>query len=215
MKPARPTTALKQKKVLRNLGENGGSLRKAIKDAGYSQKYADNPKRLLGTRTWQELMKEMLPDALLATVHRALLVNEATAIKALDLAYKIKGKFKEDEKTQSTEIKAIYIVNPNGDEIPYNKAAEKALCGTQEKKSDEEQLQNTTDNDTKKTATPKFKEVITVTSNGEKINSYKTKFDTPVITGMRIVHEERKKEKEEKTGEEQLRELFNHHFPQG
>ena len=69
MKTTRPTTALKQRKILKNLGENGGSLRKAIKDAGYSQKYANNPKRLICTKTWQELMEEMLPDNILGAVH--------------------------------------------------------------------------------------------------------------------------------------------------
>jgi hypothetical protein len=118
MKITRPTTGLKQKKVLKNLGENGGSLRKAIKDAGYSQKYADNPQRLISTKTWKELTEETLPDNLLVTIHRTLLLNETTAIKALDLAYKIKGRYKEAEKPieEGFSLKQIFIMAQNDDE---------------------------------------------------------------------------------------------------
>jgi hypothetical protein len=139
MKTTRPTTALKQRKVLKNLGENGGNFRKAIKEAGYSQKYANNPQRIINTKTWQEITEEALPDELLAIVHRALLVNEATAIKALDMAYKVKGRYKEAEKPnndvglikqfhmmiqneeENAKITQIVIVNPNEEEIPYPK----------------------------------------------------------------------------------------------
>lgn len=127
MKITRPTTVLKQKKVLQNLRENGGSLRKAIKKAGYSQKYADNPQRLLSTKTWQEMTEELLPDPFLLHIHRNLLENEATAPKALDLAYKVKGKYKEAEKPIEVrnEIKQIIIMSPDNIKPSYKISVDK------------------------------------------------------------------------------------------
>lgn len=109
-KPSRPTTASKQQKILKLLGENGGSFRKAIKAAGYSDKYADNPQRIIGTETWKEITEKMLPDNLLAAIHRALLENSDTALRALDLAYKVKGRYKEAEKPIEQQYTPCQII---------------------------------------------------------------------------------------------------------
>ncbi|MES2416275.1 MAG: hypothetical protein V4504_01080 [Patescibacteria group bacterium] len=128
MKTSRPTTTLKQKKVLKLLGENGGNLRKAIKEAGYSQKYADNPQRLTTTQTWQEITDETFPDALLALVHRKLLENEYTALKALDLAYKLKGRYKEAEKPVLENKQIIVEIMHYGDRNKEKKIIEEEVA---------------------------------------------------------------------------------------
>jgi hypothetical protein len=70
---SRPTTAFKHKRVLDNLAENGGSMRKAIIDAGYSQEVANNPSKITESKTWGELMEAYISDNELATKHKQLL----------------------------------------------------------------------------------------------------------------------------------------------
>lgn len=67
--PVRPTVQLKHKRVLKNLAENGGSLRKAIKDAGYSQETADNPQKITKSKSWKALLDQYLPEEKLLDLH--------------------------------------------------------------------------------------------------------------------------------------------------
>lgn len=144
VKFSRPAVALKQKKVLDNLAENGGSLRQAILKAGYSQEVADNPKKILDSKTFAEVLEASLPDEKLSKAHEELLeqkkieyfvfpkkmedeeikghvesaglrliviresdkgklafysIADAQAkSKALEMAYKLKGKFADESK---------------------------------------------------------------------------------------------------------------------
>lgn len=144
----RPTTAIKHKKVLDNFTENGGSMRKAIKAAGYSQELADNPQKIVESKTFLEVLEEYLPDDVLSKNHKELLEQkrieyfvfpkkmddkeikghvEAAGLrlivvresdkgklafysvpdaqaksKALEMAYKLKGKFGDDERPKPT-----------------------------------------------------------------------------------------------------------------
>lgn len=99
----------KQKKVIKNLVENGGNLKKAIKDAGYADGYAEG-QQITGTKTWKELLDEFLPDEELQKKHKELLEARKAIIfkgipmnltvpdydiqaKALDMGYKLKGSY--------------------------------------------------------------------------------------------------------------------------
>lgn len=148
-KPAKRKPTIRQKRVVKKvveMVENGGSVSvsKAMREAGYSEATASNPKKVTSTKTWQDLMNEYLPDEDLQQHHKQLLnlgriehmvmsssltkdearaliedvhgctvkkmreINgqlhvwflapDATAKKsALELAYKIKGKFAPSE----------------------------------------------------------------------------------------------------------------------
>lgn len=72
---------LRMKKVVKNMVEKGGSLRKNIKDAGYSQKIADNPQQLLKSKSFQQLLDDVMPEYEVANLHKYLL-------KKKDLTYK-------------------------------------------------------------------------------------------------------------------------------
>ena len=91
---------------------------KATVDAGYPASTAKRGK-VQGTKTWQLLLDEYLPDDLLAERHKELLnkreyrkkvdptskketyedigPDTTAAVKALDMAYKLKGQYKEDK----------------------------------------------------------------------------------------------------------------------
>jgi len=74
VKFTRPSVAEKHKRVLTNLVENGGNLGKAIRDTGlYSESVAETPTKILNSKTWNELVEEVMPDSLLSEVHTGLL----------------------------------------------------------------------------------------------------------------------------------------------
>lgn len=61
------------KRVAALMLENGGSVSKAMRDAGYSEAYSKNPQKMKKTKAWNDLMEEYFPDNELAKVHRGLL----------------------------------------------------------------------------------------------------------------------------------------------
>ena len=106
-------TTFKQKKVLEKIMENRGNVSKSMREAGYSQATAKNPKNLTSSKGWKELIEEFLPDEELLESHREFLgkkefvtVKDSTGtsveyldqphpdvLKALDLAYKLKSRY--------------------------------------------------------------------------------------------------------------------------
>lgn len=105
---------LKQKRLAKKLLENNGkSVSRAMREVGYARSTSKNPKFVVESKGWQELMEEFLPDKLLAQKHKDLLTVpkitktykegellieeeelDSNAIKAgLDMGYKLKGKY--------------------------------------------------------------------------------------------------------------------------
>lgn len=71
---SRPTTAIKHKKVLAKLVENGGNMSKAIRDTGlYSSVIANDPQKILNSKTWNEVVEDQLSDGELMQKHKQLL----------------------------------------------------------------------------------------------------------------------------------------------
>lgn len=73
-----PTSTFKKRLVLEkvlDIGKNGGdvSIGKAMREVGYSAKYANNPQKLTATKEWKDLVAEYMPDSLLAQTHKDLL----------------------------------------------------------------------------------------------------------------------------------------------
>lgn len=60
--------SIRQKLVAEKMVANGGSMKKAMKEAGYSDAYAKNPQKLVETDTWDQLLDKVLSDDKLATV---------------------------------------------------------------------------------------------------------------------------------------------------
>ncbi|MFA6525379.1 MAG: hypothetical protein WCT33_03910 [Patescibacteria group bacterium] len=97
---------LKQKTAVKKIVENRGiSIGKAMRESGYSEASAKNPKNLTDSKAWPDLMDTALPDSKLLAVHNNLLnhkdwrANDA----GLDKAYKLKGKYS----AQKVKIDAI------------------------------------------------------------------------------------------------------------
>ena len=107
---------IKQKTAVKIAVENGGNISKAMREAKYSPETAKNPSKLTESKGWQELMKQHLPDKLIAKKHKQLLNKEGVIVKnnnktgeievvktgeldvqavskGLEMAYKLKGKY--------------------------------------------------------------------------------------------------------------------------
>lgn len=115
-------STLKQKAVAKDLMENHGKpISKAMLDAGYDPTSAKNPSNLTDSKGWAELMEKYLPDELVLDTHKGGLTamkqlsvrggkdanaesddfieveDHPTRLKAVELAYKVKGKFIENK----------------------------------------------------------------------------------------------------------------------
>lgn len=134
-----PTIRQKEafKKVL-----NGSTISRAMVSAGYAETTASTTGKLTNTKGWQELMEQHLPDSRLAKRHREMLDKRETIVvrdgkeshielteqphsdvsKALDMAYKLKGRYPKEEdnlkQTNNTFIQ-ININPPNGKDSEY------------------------------------------------------------------------------------------------
>lgn len=100
----RPSTALRHKQVLDNLVENGGSMRKAIQDAGYSEAVANNPQKITESVTWNEVMDKYFSDDELAQKHKELL-NQ----KRIDY-FVFSKKMEDEEITAHVEAAGLAVI---------------------------------------------------------------------------------------------------------
>lgn len=99
------------KEAISKMVENGGKGKKrmpaskALDAVGYSPAYAKNPKKFFNTKTVKELLKEYLPDELLAIRHAELL--DAAEIQHYVFPKIKSGKGKRDITLTNAEIKTI------------------------------------------------------------------------------------------------------------
>lgn len=119
---------LKQEKAAKVLAENGRlSVSAVMKKVGYSKSSATKPSKLTKSKAWPSLLEKYLPDSHLGEKHREFLDSERvtrvfkkgdlevettetdpSAVKALDLAYKLKGRYKDTTPQGNT-----YVFNNN------------------------------------------------------------------------------------------------------
>jgi hypothetical protein len=132
---------LKQKLALQKATENHGNISRAMLEVGYSPNTAKKPQNLTQSKGFKELVKKHFPDSLLAKRHRELLNKKekivvgvgkgfseiedtgqphTDVVKALDLAYKLKGLYAEEQVGNKTliinvsgETAARYGIIPN------------------------------------------------------------------------------------------------------
>jgi len=95
---------IRQKRTFKKVLENGGIVSKAAKGI-YSDAMAKNPQKITNSKGFQELFNEVVTDRKLRNKHNSLLEDNKSEIqiKALDLAYKVKGHYA-PEKKQSVNL---------------------------------------------------------------------------------------------------------------
>ena len=103
----------KQKLAYEKTVENRGHIGLAMKAAGYGKTDTTN---LTKSKGWKELMTKHLDDRKLAKKHEQLLNDDKSEIqiKALDLAYKVKGKIQDTslQETKQTIVNFNFFSNP-------------------------------------------------------------------------------------------------------
>lgn len=103
------------KKLSENIRNQGSKkpMGKILKEAGYSESVSKSPQRVTETKGWKELMEEYFPNEYIYKIHKKILdkkeiiVYKGEFIKtrqphsdvkyALDMIYKLKGLYKENE----------------------------------------------------------------------------------------------------------------------
>lgn len=109
---------IKQKKAFDRVVENHGNVSKSMREAGYPDATAKNPKNLTTSKGWQELMEKYLPEEKLAKIHKKILEKKEILIvsdgkdgshleytgqphpdvvKGLDMAFKLRGSYAPDK----------------------------------------------------------------------------------------------------------------------
>jgi len=90
----------KQQMAAKKMVENGGNISKAMRDAGYSNSTAKNPKKLTDSKSWQRLANQYLDDEVLLSCLLEDIRNNTGNRKALlELAFKLKGRLGSNTKT--------------------------------------------------------------------------------------------------------------------
>jgi hypothetical protein len=102
----------RQRKAIENAVENGGNVSRAMRAAGYSPKTAKNPKKLTESKSWEQLMDELLPDkVLLQALSDDIGAKPGDRKPELELAFKVKGKLREGAKITDPAGRTLYLVN--------------------------------------------------------------------------------------------------------
>ena len=117
--------------------ENHGNVSKSMREVGYTEKTAKNPKNLTDSKGWQELLDEFIPDSLLAERHKELLNKrevvqighgegteyelldqpDTQAVKAgLDMGYKLKGKYEAEKHIVTFPTPILDVLQDNSDQ---------------------------------------------------------------------------------------------------
>lgn len=97
------------RKLSENISKSGKkplNLGSALRAAGYSESVCRSPQRVTETKGWTELLEQYFPDNLVLIKHKQLLEsdNNRVVASAIDMAYKLKGRYKANAKVQALSI---------------------------------------------------------------------------------------------------------------
>ena len=106
-----------QARAIKNVLESNGKIAPAMIKAGYTVASANQPKVLTDSNAWKQVMGKYLPDDKLFRKHEEALDatkwNDFTGereedhtirLKAIDMAYKLKGRGNDSVSTSNTQI---------------------------------------------------------------------------------------------------------------
>ena len=117
-----PTRIFKKKVILKNalkVGKGGKrlSIGKAMREAGFSPVYANNPQRMTRTKEWKDLVEEFMPDSLLAETHHSLLTAGEVQHYVFPAIIKKRSVKNADKEAPTNKIKAQ---DPEAEALPDN-----------------------------------------------------------------------------------------------
>lgn len=139
----KPTVAVKHKKVLDLMVENGGNVSKAIRDSGlYSPSQAKHPEKILDSKTWNEVVEDALSDSVLMEKHKELLNSTRIDHMVFTLGPKKTADKKEGEDCLSDEeiIEMLAEVNCKVRRIVHGETARHVYFWSNDNKARKEAL---------------------------------------------------------------------------
>jgi hypothetical protein len=119
------------KEVFEKTLENGGNVSEAMREKKYKETTINNPINVTGTKSWEMLLDEYIPESLIAKTHKeAFEANRTisvvsgkqasggttdfvdvpdwqTRMKATELGYKIRGKLTDKSEIKISELKGL------------------------------------------------------------------------------------------------------------
>ncbi|HAU39989.1 MAG: hypothetical protein UV80_C0006G0041 [Candidatus Peregrinibacteria bacterium GW2011_GWF2_43_17] len=112
----------KQTLATQKIMENHGNVSKSMKDAGYTDSTAKNPKNLTGSKGFQKLLDELglTKEFIISALVEDIMAKKGKRKPELELAAKLKGMF--DISEENPDI--IPIINVRWVEAPLDKAEE-------------------------------------------------------------------------------------------
>jgi hypothetical protein len=105
---------IKQLKAFDKIMENHGNVSSAMREVGYSEATAKNPKNLTRSQGFKELLDLVgLDDDSLSRKHQELLncSDKQIELRALDMAYKLKGNYAPEKKEVNGGFSLTDILN--------------------------------------------------------------------------------------------------------
>ena len=101
---------IKQEKVFNKIVENRGNISKTMREVGYSEKTAKNPKNLTESKGWQELLNTIKDEPLLNRLNEIALNKKGArdSIEAIKEIHRLKDRYpKETTELETGEVKVI------------------------------------------------------------------------------------------------------------
>jgi hypothetical protein len=104
----------KQKEAIKEIVEKRGSISGAMREVGYAENTAKNPKNLTESKAYKEIFGNVVTEDELANLHREKLYSEQdmVGLKALDMAYKVNGSYAPEKSVSLTANLDIESDNP-------------------------------------------------------------------------------------------------------
>lgn len=91
--------------------ENGGNASKAMRDAGYSPNTAKTPSKLTRSRSYKDLLEDILPtEFLLEELRKDISSNQGNRRAYLELAFKLKGLLNARQDGPNTQFRPFHEV---------------------------------------------------------------------------------------------------------
>lgn len=104
-KPYKVKTKERHKRVLANMVDNGGNMRKAIAKENYSKAVQDTPSKITETRSFKELMAEQgLTNEYLNECLKNDIDSKSQRFQELQLAYRLSGALTETKAATQTNV---------------------------------------------------------------------------------------------------------------
>lgn len=96
---------IKQKQAIKKIIENRGNVSKTMKEVGYSEATAKNPKNLTNSKGWKQLLSQIDDQVILDKIYEILVQEDKrSSLAAADMLLKLKDKYPQ----KATKLEGLF-----------------------------------------------------------------------------------------------------------